>query len=269
MFSGLALYDAEPNKYADISGEAKYVMTIAVASIQNVQGFTDDIRNSLNDAAFRLDQTKMAETQFTYLQCTSLANRRKPVRVRLEDVDINTTEDMRNHRFEAPNNQSDDVHQFQQGMPEMENIGTTTNLQRFTIRALMELNHKGKCYHPNMRAKIQKDTWRSFNRGKLTDDKGNLVTNKNDVWPLIYAKQFISTLPKLALEIAKVHLVFRKAGIQIQWLLPGQNNLARLLKTFLGFSGRITKVNKSIIEHSSLPTFVNYAPRTCSKLTQY
>ena len=219
-------------------------MTIAVASIQNVQGHSDDIRNSIHDAAFRLDQTRMAETQFTYLQCTSLASRRKPVRVRLEDIDINTTEDMRNHRFEAPNNQSDDSHQFQQGMPEMENIGTTTNLQRFTLRVLMELNHKGKAYHPNMRAKIQKDMWRAFNKNKLVDDKGRPIRNVHDVWPLIHAKQFLSTLPKLALEMVKVHLVYRKAGIQIQWLLPGQNNLTRLMKSFLGFNSKITKVSK-------------------------
>ena len=239
---GLPLYDAEPNKLADLSGEPKYVMSIAVASIQNVQGFSDDIRNTLNDAAFRLDQTRMAETQFTYLQCTSLANRRKPVRVRLEDLDVNTTDDMRQHRFEAPNNQSDDPHQFPQGMPEMENIGTSTDLQRFTVRVLMELNHKGKAYHPNMRARIQKDTWRAFNRGNLEDDKGNPITNKHDVWPIIHAKQFLATLPKLALEMVKVHLVYRKAGIQIQWILPGQNNMSRLLKSFLGFNAKITKV---------------------------
>ena len=224
-------------------------MTIAVASIQNVQGYTEDIRNTVNDAAFRLDQTRMAETQFTYCQTTSLADRRRPVRVRLEDVHITATEDMKNHRFESPNNQSEDNPQFNAGMPEMQNIGSTTDLQRFTIRALMELNYKGRSYHTNMRSRIQRDMWRAFNKGKLTDHNGRLITNKHEVWPLIHSKQFIHTLPKLALEMTKVHLVFRKAGIQVQWLFPGQNNLSRLLKNLIGFNQRITKVNELGIPH--------------------
>ena len=227
-----------------MSAEAKYNMVIAVASIQNVQGFTSDIRNTVNDAAFRLDQTRMAETQFTYVQTTSLVDRRKPVRVRLEDVNITPTEDMRNHRFDAPNNQSEDTPQFNEGMPEMQNIGSTTDLQRFTVRVLMELNHKGRAFHSNMRSRIQRDTWRAFNKGKLVDHNSRLITNKQEVWPLIHAKQFIATLPKLALEMVKVHLVFRKAGIQVQWLFPGTNNLSRLLKNLLGFNQRITKVGQ-------------------------
>ena len=106
---------------------------------------------------------------------------------------------------------------------------------------MKELNYKGRAFHPNMRAKVQKDTWKRFNTGKLYDNDGKLVTNKREVWPLIYAKQFIATLPKLALEMVRVHLVFKKAGIQIQWFLPGQNNMSRLLKTILAFNGRITK----------------------------
>ena len=227
---------------ADITGESKYVITIALASIQNVQGYTDSIRNSLNDAAYRLDQTKMAETQFTYMQCTSLVDRRRPVRVRLQDVDVTTTEDMRTHQFEAPDALSEDNPQCSRhGMPEMENIETSTDLQKFVVRVMKELNYKGRAFHPNMRAKIQKDCWKWFNAGTLRDNDGKLVTNKREVWPLIYAKQFISTLPKLALEMVRVHLVFKKAGIQIQWFLPGQNNMCRFLKTILAFNRRITK----------------------------
>ena len=181
----------------------------------------------------------MAETQFTYVQTTSLVDRRYPRRVKLSDVNIETTEDMRGHKFECLNN-SEDISQSC-AMPEMESIEDGTDLQRFVIRIINELNFKGKYYHPNRRSAIQKDCWHKFNRGKLRNSRGEIITNRTEVTQLIQAKQFLSTLPKLALEMVQIHLVMIKAGIQIQWFFPGQNNLVRIMKTFLGFNQKITR----------------------------
>ena len=78
--SGLPLYDAEPSKLTDISGEAKYVITIAAATLRNVQSHNDSVKNSKMDAAFRSDQVVMAETQFAYMQTTTLQDRHHPRR---------------------------------------------------------------------------------------------------------------------------------------------------------------------------------------------
>ena len=181
----------------------------------------------------------MAETQFSYLQTTSLEDRRHPRRIQLADVNVTTTEAMKSHKFEAPEPRPNPE---SQGMPETEELDSSTDIQKYVVRLLNELNFKGRFYHPNRRSAIQKYAWKEFNKGTLVDDKGNPVTNKRDVWMLIQTRQFMATLPKLALEMTKAHLVLRKAGIQVQWFFPGQNNLSRLLKTTLAFNKRITKV---------------------------
>ena len=117
MDSGLPLYDAAPSKLVNLDGELRYVMTIGVATIMNVQGHTDTIKNTKLDAAYRLDQAKMAETQFTYLQTTSLVDRRHPRRIKLADVDIQTTEEMKGQHFEAKTNCSELEAQYQ-GLPD-------------------------------------------------------------------------------------------------------------------------------------------------------
>ena len=157
MDSGLPLYDAEPSKLADLSAEPKYVMTIGVATVANCQGYKDHIRNSELDAAYRTDQAKCAETQFAYVQTTTLADRRHPQRIKLMDVPVETTEEMRgnNYNFQSPDNQSENKSQY--GMPEMGEIDMRTDLQRFVVKMVEELNYKGRNYHPNKRALIQKN----------------------------------------------------------------------------------------------------------------
>ena len=236
------MYDATPSKLADLSGELRYVMTIGVATIMNVQGYTETIKNTKMDAAYRLDQAKMAETQFTYMQTTSLIDRRHPRRIKLSDVDVQTTEEMRGQQFESSPSNSELEAQYQ-GLPEMGHIDTRTDLQQFTIKALAELNYIGKSYHNNKRAVIQRSGWYQFEKGKLFDTNNRRVTTKHEAKLVIQARQFLALLPKLALTMIKIHTVFAKAGIQVQWLLPGTNNLTRLLKNVLGFHSKITKVN--------------------------
>ena len=234
------MYDAEPSKLVDIEGECKYVMTIAVATIQNVQGHTEVIRNSEVDAAYRLDQTKLAETQFTYMQTTSLNERRKPRRIRLNDVEIDTTEEMKGHQFENKNKSSEKSSQYQE--PNMGPIELETDLSQFVKRVMAELNFKGRFYHTNRTSVIQKNAWGAFHKGFLRDEHGRVITGRHEAREIIQARQFMASIPKLALEMVKIHMVFRRAGIQIQWFLPGFNNLSRLLKNFLAFNTKITKV---------------------------
>ena len=243
MDSGLPLYDAAPSKLVNLDGELRYVMTIGVATIMNVQGHTDTIKNTKLDAAYRLDQAKMAETQFTYLQTTSLVDRRHPRRIKLADVDIQTTEEMKGQHFEAKTNCSELEAQYQ-GLPEMGNIDSKTDLQEYTIKALAELNYIGKSYHNNKRSAIQQAGWYQFENKKLYDTNGRLVRTKDEAKAVIQARQFMALLPKLALTMVKTHAVFARAGIQVNWFLPGTNNLTRLLKNVLAFNSKISKVNE-------------------------
>ena len=220
-------------------------MTIGVATIMNVQGYSETIRNTKMDAAYRLDQGKLAETQFTYLQTTSLVDRRHPRRIKLADVDIQTTEEMKGQHFEAKNKNSELEAQYQ-GLPEMGEIDTKTDLQEYTIKALAELNYIGRAYHNNKRSVISQSGWYQFENGRLYDTNGRRVTTKAEAKAVIQARQFLALLPKLALTMVKTHAVFARAGIQVQWFFPGTNNLTRLLKNVLAFNSKISKVNQLV-----------------------
>ena len=94
--------------------------------------------------------------------------------------------------------------------------------------------------------------WHQFEKGTLRDLNGRPVQTKREARDVIQAKQFIALLPKLGLEMIKAHNVFYNAGIQIQWLFMGTNNLTRLLKNFLCFNGKITKVIKEKLIDTSV-----------------
>ena len=217
----------------------RYSVTIAVTSLMNVQGHTDAVKNSPVDAAYRADQAKLGETQFAYMQTTTLQDRHHPRRIKLSDVDIQSTEEMKGFKFEAPKISESDA-QYQ-GMPEIGPMDSQTDLQRFMINAIAELNFLGRNYHNNKRSVTQRNGWYAFERNRMRDSNGRLIRSKAEAKELIQAKQFLMTIPKVALQMVKLHAVFIRAGIQVQYFLPGHNNLTRLMKNFLAFNSKITK----------------------------
>ena len=145
---------------------------------------------------------------------------------------------MKGYKFENKNNSESDA-QYQ-GMPEMGPMDSETDIQRFMINAIAELNYIGRSYHNNKRSLIQRNGWYSFEKRRLRDINGRLVTNQKEAREVIRIKQYLATLPKLAIQMVKLHAVFARAGIQLQYLLPGHNNLTRLMKNVLAFNTKIT-----------------------------